>query len=90
VEESFAHKWGIRSVEKFNQHFPGAIKEIIEWFRTIKTYDGKPENRFAREEPLSVDEAIEVILHNHESYKKLVKGEVANTEGLDLSSHLKP
>jgi hypothetical protein len=29
---------------------------VKEWFRIIKTYDGKPENRFGRDEQvLSVD-----------------------------------
>ena len=69
IERSYAKDMGIRDIEKFNQHFPGAIKEIMHWFRTIKTYDGKPENRFGFDDKvLSVEQTIEVVEENHKSY----------------------
>ena len=65
IEEEYAKDRKIRTIEQFNQRNPGALAEVKEWFRTIKTYDGKPENKFAFDHFLSVDETIEVILHNH-------------------------
>jgi hypothetical protein len=39
---------------------------VKEWFRIIKTYDGKPENRFGRDEQvLNVDKTIEIITECH-------------------------
>ena len=47
----------------------------MEWFRTIKTLDGKPPNRFAYDDQvLSVERTIEVIEETHEQYKQLMFG----------------
>ena len=62
VEEEFSKEFGVRSIEKLNQYTPGAVSAIREWFRTIKTYDGKPENHFGRgEKVLGLDETLEII-----------------------------
>ena len=59
VEESFAKLHGIRDVESFSQHHPGAVKDIIHWFRIYKTLDGKPENSFGyNDQVLSVEKTI--------------------------------
>lgn len=50
IEESFAKNHNIRDAYQFDQRNPGAIKAVKEWFRIIKTYDGKAENRFGRDE----------------------------------------
>jgi inorganic pyrophosphatase len=66
VEEQWAKEFGITSMAKFEQHFPGAVKEVMEWFRVIKTYDGKPANRFAYDDKvLSSDHTLEIIQENH-------------------------
>ena len=57
----------------------------MEWFRVIKTYDGKPANRFAYDDQvLSVEKTIEIIEHNHKSYNDLVSGKLENKDGLYL------
>jgi len=85
LEEHEAKKLGIRNVEDFNRHNPGLVKEIMEWFRVIKTYDGKPANRFAYDDQvLSVDKTIEIIEENHQSYKDLISGVIPNPDGLFL------
>jgi len=48
MNEAEAHEMKIVNIDDFNRLNPGKIKSIFEWFRTIKTYDGKPENRFGR------------------------------------------
>lgn len=57
----------------------------MEWFRTIKTYDGKPPNRFAYDDQvLTVEKTIEIIEENHQSYKDLLSGKIGNPDGLVL------
>jgi inorganic pyrophosphatase len=75
VEESFSRLNSIRTIDDFIQHHPGALREIMDWFRLIKTFDGKSENKFAFDHCLSVDKTIEVILETHKAYKGLLKGE---------------
>lgn len=66
VEEAYAKDRGIRDVNSFNQKNPGAVKEVLEWMRTYKTYDGKKENSFGYDEQvLSVEKTIEIIYENH-------------------------
>ena len=85
MEESEAKKFGIRNADDYNRHHPGAIKVIMEWFRTIKTYDGKPANSFGYDDAvLSVEKTIEIIEENHQSYKQLISGKIANPDGLAL------
>ena len=85
LEESYAKEHGIRDAETFTQKNPGAIKEVIEWFRTYKTYDGKPENRFGHDEKiLSVERTIEVIEENHIMYKDLLSGKISGVEKLQF------
>ena len=36
----------MRTIQDFEREYPGAMTEIREWFRVIKTYDGKAENSF--------------------------------------------
>ena len=52
-------------MKDFNSHMPGIIDEIREWFRIIKTFDGKPENKYAYEgKVLDLDKTLEVIHEN--------------------------
>jgi len=56
IDEAYARDRKIRDAESFSQHHPGAIKEVIHWFRVYKTYDGKKENAFGHDEKvLSVE-----------------------------------
>ena len=85
VEEGWAKEHGIKNMESYHQHNPGHVKEIMEWFRVIKTYDGKPANRFAYDDQiLSVEKTLEIIEHNYQSYKDLVSGKIGNPDGLAL------
>ncbi|CDW81516.1 inorganic pyrophosphatase [Stylonychia lemnae] len=69
----------IRNIDDFTQQHPGAVKEIFEWFRMIKTYDGKPQNRFGHDEKvLSVEKTLEIICDNNGFYRKLVAGKLPN------------
>ena len=63
MEAAYAKEHGIRDEETYAQKNPAALKEVIEWFRTYKTYDGKAENEFGYDEKMfSVDETIEIVL----------------------------
>lgn len=83
VEAGYAKEFGITNMAKFNQLNPGAIAEIMEWFRVIKTYDGKPANRFAYDDQvLSAEKTLEIIHENHASYQSLISGRIPNPDGL--------
>jgi inorganic pyrophosphatase len=60
LEEARANK--LRNLEDYNRDNPGALREISDWFRTYKTYEGKPENTFGYEgRILSAERTIEII-----------------------------
>ena len=83
MDEAFAKDRGIRDINQYKQQNPGAVEELMEWFRTIKTFDGKPENRFAYDDQvLSVEKTIEVIHENHQSYHDLIGGKIKNDDNL--------
>ena len=46
LEVHEAEQLKVRSLEDFDKLQPGRVDEIREWFRTYKTLDGKPENKF--------------------------------------------
>ena len=51
----------------------------------IKTYDGKPQNRFGYDEKvLSVERTLEIICDNNGFYRKLVSGKIPNESGFWL------
>lgn len=78
----------IRNIEDFKRVNPGALKEISDWFRTYKTYEGKPENTFGYEGRfLSAERTIEIIHENNEFYRDLVSGKVPNKSGLWLGNN---
>ena len=81
VEASYAKEHGIRDEVSFGQKHPGGINAVREWFRTYKTYDGKPEGKFGFDEKvLGVEQTIEIIYENHKFYKQLLAGEIANPD----------
>ena len=66
IDERAARELGIRDIDDYNREYPGHLKHIKDWFRTIKTYDGKPENHFGYDEQvLSVEKTVEIIHSNH-------------------------
>lgn len=88
IEARYAKEMGINNMDKFNQQNPGAIKDIMEWFRVIKTYDGKPPNRFAYDDQvLSAEKTLQIIDENHKFYKDLVSGVTPNKDNLALGKN---
>ena len=62
INVNFANEKKIYSIEDFDRWNPGAVNEIREWFRTIKTYDGKPENKFGYDEKvIGLEKTLEII-----------------------------
>lgn len=48
----------------------------MEWFKIIKTFDGKPANSIAYNEKIfSKDETLEIVSDTHQEWKKLVESE---------------
>ena len=85
IDEAYAIDRKIRDAETFNQRNPGAIKEVINWLRIYKTYDGKAENTFGYDEKvLSVEKTIEIIYENNKSYLDLINGIIQNKDNLYL------
>lgn len=48
------------------------VKDIMHWFRTYKTFDGKPENTIHENKLYSIPETLSVIEQNYEYYKNLI------------------
>ena len=57
LNESECNKLKIRDYKDYNEAFPHKIDGIREWFRTIKTHDGKKENKFGYKEE------VRLLLH---------------------------
>jgi inorganic pyrophosphatase len=77
VDEEYAKEFKIRDANSFDQRNPGAIKEVIHWMRTYKTFDGKKENSFGYDDQvLSVEKTIEIIFENNQYYKDLMSGKI--------------
>lgn len=67
------------------RELPGELERILEWFKTYKVPDGKPENTFGFEEtPVDRDVARLVISETHDAYKELKEGQRENAQGLSL------
>ena len=81
VEASYAQEFKIRDEYTFSQKNPGQIKEVVEWMRTYKTYDGKALNTFGYDEKIfSVDDTIEIIQDCHKQYQDLMIGRAENPD----------
>lgn len=67
----------LNNIHDVEEHCPGTISGIREWFRWYKTPDGKPLNAFGFDgEALDRSKAFEVIDETHEHWKHLVAGRV--------------
>ena len=62
-------KFKINNLSDFDRENPGLVNEIREWFRMIKTYDGKPKNEYGYEgKVLSAEKTLHIIKETSESY----------------------
>lgn len=73
----------IHDIEKL---MPGFLTATVEWFKIYKMPDGKPANEFAFDsKPKDREFAEGVIAQTHESWKKLMSGEI-DGKGISLSN----
>lgn len=69
----------MNDIDDLYRMVPGLLHATFSWFRTYKVPDGKDLNVFAfREQVQSARYANEVIEECHESWKKLISGEVSH------------
>jgi inorganic pyrophosphatase len=65
----------VNDVADIEEHFPGTISGIREWFRWYKTPDGKPINAFGFDEAcLDAAFAKHVVEETHDHYLDLIAG----------------
>lgn len=77
----------LNDIEDVETHLPGLLRATNEWFRIYKIPDGKPENQFAFSgECKNKKYAEEVIGECAEAWDKLIKGEAADSKGIDLTN----
>ena len=46
------------------------MESIFNWFRKVKTFDGKKENQIYKNKIFGIDETFKVIVENHEQWKQ--------------------
>jgi inorganic pyrophosphatase len=69
----------MHDIDDLYRVLPGLLHATFSWFRTYKVPDGKPFNVFAfREQVQPALYAHEIITECHDSWKKLVTGEVVH------------
>lgn len=75
VNTQDTHAEKLNTPEDVDKLYPGKLAAIRTWFEVIKTFDGKPRNRFegGNEGP---SEALAIIAHCHKQYQRLLTGEV--------------
>ncbi|KAL4242509.1 PPase family protein [Abortiporus biennis] len=67
----------LNDLEDVEKRFPGLIDATREWFRIYKIPDGKPPNKFAfNGEAKNKKYAERIITECHESWKRLIEGNV--------------
>ena len=67
------------------REMPGELERIMQWFKTYKLPDGKPENSFGFDEkPVDRELARQVINETHDAYKALMSGQRPNDMELSL------
>lgn len=67
-----ARHLGVNNLADYERACPGAIAEVSEWFKTIGTFDGKPENRYLfGGEVLGREETLNILREGHRQYKNL-------------------
>jgi hypothetical protein len=72
MEVNEAKERGVESMADYDRLFPGAVKEVREWFRTIKTFDGKKENTYLKNgDVIGREETLEIISDCNKQYRGL-------------------
>jgi len=57
----------IKSIQDLEK---GRMESIFNWFRKVKTFDGKKENQIYKNKIFGIDETFKVIVENHEQWKQ--------------------
>lgn len=79
----------ITDPETLEQHMPGKIAQIREWFKMYKTTDGKPENEFAFDgEVQSASMARAIISDTHHEWAALMRGSITDSGGLSFRPNM--
>jgi len=66
IEVNEAEERRIRNLADYNRVNPGAVEEILEWFRDYKTWEGKRRNKYAwNGEVMGQERAREIISESH-------------------------
>lgn len=71
-------KWApfLNNIDDVEEHLPGTLDAIREWFRTYKIPDGKPPNVFGLDEKfMDKSYALEIIKECNHAWKELITGE---------------
>jgi len=72
----------IKTMDDFVKKYPGKIEEIKNWFRDIKTYDGKAPNTYMEGvDYFDADETWAIIHECHLQYRTLFSGDFVNKGG---------
>ena len=72
----------VNDVEDMEAHFPGTLSAIREWFRTYKTFDGKPLNEFALgERAMNRAYTLNTIAQTHAFWRAMVDRSLQGMEG---------
>ena len=72
MEVNEAKAKGVESIADYDRLYPGAVKEVREWFRTIKVFDGKKENTYLKNgDVIGREETLEIISDCHKQYRSL-------------------
>jgi inorganic pyrophosphatase len=79
MEVTEAKTLGVHDVKSYEDRYPGVLFRIREWFRTIKTFDGKAENTFLHNgNVIGRDETLAIIEDCSKQYKQLMDKETKN------------
>ena len=75
----------VATMEDFEKLHPGRVSEIREWFRTYKTLDGKPENKFTEDGRVYTrDETLRIVFETNKSYRELMAADCTYPEKKDF------
>lgn len=73
IEVNEAHERGVKNIADYDRQNPGAVKEVIEWFRNYKVWEGKKINEFKWDgEVQSVERSLEIIQESSQQYQDLL------------------
>lgn len=66
VDKNEAETLKINDFKDYDKIYPGKLEEIKKWFRYIKTYDGKAENKILfNNKTFGVEKSLEIIDEAH-------------------------